>query len=45
MNKCDENMIHILRGKFLGRFLELSEETIGEHGIIMNCMGYTENKI
>jgi hypothetical protein len=34
-----------MRGKFLERFLALSEkETIGEHGAIMNCMGYTENK-
>jgi hypothetical protein len=42
MNKFDENMINIFER---GRFLELSEkETIGEHGTIMNCTGYTENK-
>jgi hypothetical protein len=45
MNKCDENITNIFEGKFLGRFLELSEkETIGEHGTVMNCTGYIENK-
>jgi hypothetical protein len=34
-----------LKGKFLGRLLELSEkEAIVEQGTIMNCTGYTENK-
>jgi hypothetical protein len=34
-----------LKGKFLGRFLEMSEkEIIGDHGTTMNCTGYTDNK-
>jgi hypothetical protein len=46
LNKVDDNMINILERKILRKIFGAvrENETTGEHGTIMNCTGYTENK-